>query len=297
MSQIRKTLIVLANIFLLASCTGRDAAIVDSTTGQAVHTVMPTNEAVNITPQAMPEPVPGAFPSATPDNPADEQPLCVCSPIENITLDEITEILSNPFAMPASGKDDGHHGADFAFYRFKDMVGMDGLSVNSLLPGTVAAVIIDRPPYGNTVIVETPLSDLPPQLLALLNLPEPQPTVEPFAALYCPELIPAPDWDYDQRSVYFLYAHMKDRPDLSPGDPVGCCQPLGEVGTTGISVNEHLHLELRVGPSGAHFASMAHYENSCTTEEMANYCVWRVSNAFQLIDPVQYIHLLQDQQR
>ena len=219
--------------------------------------------------------------------------ICACSPIENVSLDEITAVISNPFEMPKLGMDDGHHGVDFAFYRFGDLIGMDGLSITSLLPGTVAATISDRPPYGNTVIVETPLNLLPATLLSELNVPETAPTVEPFPALNCPELPNPPTWDTNNKSIYLLYAHMKYVPELMIEDPVSCCQTLGEVGTSGNSVNNHLHFEVRIGPSGARFNAMAHYDNASTDEEMSNYCTWRVSNTFQIYDPIQFINLLQ----
>ena len=64
-------------------------------------------------------------------------------------------------------------------------------------------------------------------------------------------------------------------------------EAIGAVGTTGNSVNYHLHLEMRIGPSDAMFSSMAHYMNNATNEEMHNYCVWRVSGVFQMLDPMQ----------
>jgi len=290
----RKLLLALTFIILLTSCTGAQVATVEPA-NQPPDTSTPTSGFSGRAPEKTIGPTSSVTPTILPTEIEYYSPICTCSPIENIALDEVTEIISNPFQMPVPGKDDGHHGVDFAFYRFNDLIGMDGLSVQSILPGTVVAVVSDRPPYGNMVIVETPLSDLPSELLPSLNLPEVLPTVEPFSALSCPELPSTPGWDYNQRSVYLLYAHMKNKPNFNLGDSVDCCQPLGEVGTSGSSVNEHLHLEFRVGPSGARFISMAHYDNSCTDEEMINYCIWRVSNTFQLIDPIQYILLHQNQ--
>jgi murein DD-endopeptidase MepM/ murein hydrolase activator NlpD len=76
---------------------------------------------------------------------------------------------------------------------------------------------------------------------------------------------------------------------LSPlhlGDAVTCGQPIGEVGTTGASVNPHLHFEARLGPAGATFTSFGHYDARSTALERNNYCLWRVSNWFQLVDPL-----------
>jgi murein DD-endopeptidase MepM/ murein hydrolase activator NlpD len=58
------------------------------------------------------------------------------------------------------------------------------------------------------------------------------------------------------------------------------------VGTSGNSVNPHLHLETRLGPAGFTFASLAHYDTSATQDEMRQYCLWRLSGAFQPFDPM-----------
>jgi hypothetical protein len=34
---------------------------------------------------------------------------------------------------------------------------------------------------------------------------------------------------------------------------------------------------------------MAHYDNTAQIEEMGNYCLWRVSNVFQLVDPLRLL--------
>ena len=66
-----------------------------------------------------------------------------------------------------------------------------------------------------------------------------------------------------------------------------CGQAIGSVGMSGNALNPHLHLEVRVGPAGIRLESMAHYDTSATAQEMANYCRWRVSGLFQLVDPMQ----------
>ena len=70
------------------------------------------------------------------------------------------------------------------------------------------------------------------------------------------------------------------------GDWLQCGWEIGTVGMSGNALNPHLHLEMRVGPAGARFNSMAHYISSASNEEMANYCAWRVSGQFQVVDPM-----------
>lgn len=65
------------------------------------------------------------------------------------------------------------------------------------------------------------------------------------------------------RSVYMLYAHMKDAPISSPGTPVGLGQMLGEVGSTGNSTGAHLHYEVRIADSGTIQAGVMCSDVSC----------------------------------
>ncbi len=82
-----------------------------------------------------------------------------------------------------------------------------------------------------------------------------------------------------------LSADLQDPPEVQLGQAVTCGQPINHVGNTGNSINEHLHLEVRVGPSGVRFDSMAHYDASASPQEQAAYCTWRISGLFQMMDP------------
>ena len=73
------------------------------------------------------------------------------------------------------------------------------------------------------------------------------------------------------------------------GDPVECGERIGLIGQSGNALTPHLHLEARVGPAGARFDSMAHYSGGISLQEMSNYCDWRVSGLFQLIDPMKIL--------
>ncbi len=162
------------------------------------------------------------------------------------------------------------------------------MPVQAVLSGVVASLTQDRFPYGNALVIETPLEALSPALLESLQLPTPQPEVTPIS-LTCPDLA-APIWEGQQgpsrRSLYLLYAHLQSSPAFEPGDPVSCGEALGAVGMSGNALNPHLHLEVRVGPAGARLPAMAHYDASASGEEMASYCAWRVRGFFQLIDPL-----------
>jgi murein DD-endopeptidase MepM/ murein hydrolase activator NlpD len=222
------------------------------------------------------------LPSATP-----QPPFAVCSPLQGIALAELgqPDLLKNPFEQPRAGMDDGHHGSDFAYWSRGERSSMLGHPVLAVLSGQVAAVLENRQPYGYAVIIETPLDTLPADWLASREIPAPQPTVPAAPNLSCPP-DPIPYGEQAHRSLYLLYAHLDQPPTLTAGQTVTCGDPLGVVGTTGRSVNYHLHLETRVGPAGATFPAMAHYDASASQAEMSTYCTWRVSGLFALFDPM-----------
>jgi murein DD-endopeptidase MepM/ murein hydrolase activator NlpD len=277
-------------IFLiLAGCT---APVPLTPALPSTETLTPTPEATPI-PTSTPAPVFSPTltstirPYATPTPPVE-----ICSPLEGISLKDLVQpdLLKNPFDPPRPGFDSGHQGVDFSYWSRGERETMLGLPIHAVLAGRVAGVILNRYPYGNAVIIETPLEALPAGWIAAMQVPTPGPTVVPAASLYCPAGADFGETGPD-RSLYLLYAHMREAPLVAIGKNVSCGEQIGQVGTTGKSVNPHLHLETRVGPSGASFKDMAHYDNAATNEEMANYCAWRVSGLFQMFDPIRLLSL------
>jgi murein DD-endopeptidase MepM/ murein hydrolase activator NlpD len=151
----------------------------------------------------------------------------------------------------------------------------------------IAGIINERFPYGNAVIVETALDLLPAEQLSTIEIPTPAPIQPEHPSLTCPEVLDITSSIAESRSIYLMYAHLKEPVRFTIGDAVICGTTLGAIGNSGNSINPHVHFELRVGPSNMRFESMAHYTGSASPEEMANYCLWRVSNAFQLLDPME----------
>jgi murein DD-endopeptidase MepM/ murein hydrolase activator NlpD len=185
--------------------------------------------------------------------------------------------------------DDGHQGVDFAYWSRGPHKTMLGLPIYAAISGRVAVILKDRYPYGNAVIIETPLEQLPAAWLDKMVLPTPAPVAAPSTRLTCPTPEVAPIWDQNHQSLYLLYAHMDQLPQVKVGDQVICGQQIGVVGTTGYSSNPHLHFETRIGPSGAIFDSMAHYITDASSEEMSNYCTWRISGIFAMFDPMKLL--------
>ena len=170
-------------------------------------------------------------------------------------------IISDPFNPPAPGKDFRHHGVDFAHYRFGGLTTIKGVVVQSILSGRIAASISDSYPFGNMVIVETPFRHLPQELTNTLQVDR-------------------------EESLYTLYAHLENVPEVNLGEMVNSCEPLGAVGRSGNAGINHLHLETRSGSPGAEFPVMGYYLDDLTDEQKTNYERWRMSGEFKLLDPM-----------
>lgn len=272
-------------ILILAGCaapspaavaTGASTAAVPSPAATLTATLAPTGTAA---------------PSATASPTA--LPLTgMCSPLQGIELGQMKEILQGAMQTPHPGQDDGHHGDDYAFYRFGGREGMEGLPVLSVMAGRVVSVVNDRKPYGNMLIIETPLENIPAAWLQAVAVPTPAPVLPADARMAnCPSEPASMPGTGPGRSLYLLYAHLRDPAPVQVGEKITCGQQIGVVGNTGMSGNPHLHLEVRVGPSGARFGSMAYYEGGATPEEYATYCTWRVSQLFQLMNPLEFLSL------
>lgn len=212
-----------------------------------------------------------------------EKVFQVCCPLEEETFESLPLIISKPLLIPSFGRDDGHHGVDFANFSRGDRESIQGIDVYAILSGITVLTLEDNTPYGYTILVETPLSYLPEDLQEMLTEAyQPVPEDVHYQG-ECPQINP-PEITSDL-SLYHLYAHLEEPPTFTPGDPVECAAYLGRVGNTGRSSNPHLHLETRLGPSGAEIGNMAYYETQYTVQQRANYCLWRMSGYFQLVDP------------
>ena len=248
-------------------------------------TASPTQPQPELTPTASPTPVPTGTVTPIPEpSPTPTPSFSICSPLEDETFESLPLIISKPLDIPPNfGQDTGHHGVDFAYFQRGNRQSIEGIEIYAIMAGTTVLTLDDQIPYGYTLLIETPLSDLPQPLQEILladYLPVPE---DPYYRLTCPE-VPLPILT-GALSVYHLYAHMEVRPEYNRGAPIACGETIGTVGNTGYSSNPHLHLETRLGPTGAHFETMAHYELTNTPEEWGNYCLWRMSGYYQLFDP------------
>jgi murein DD-endopeptidase MepM/ murein hydrolase activator NlpD len=207
------------------------------------------------------------------------------SPLEGFGVGDLKELVSQEFKDPPPGEDTGHHGVDFAFWNRgnKPILGDPILSV---FPGKVAmANSQEKPPYGNVLIIETPFTSVPQSLIQSIKIPTQPIGTTINNKLNCPDLS-TDKWNSTSKSLYTLYAHMISAPIVKPGEDIQLGQTVGYVGNSGYSSAPHLHLEMRIGPSGATFSSMGHYDPITTEEDRHNYCNWRVSGVFQMFDPM-----------
>jgi len=281
------TLPLIAGLLLclwLAGCTSASANLSAPTASSIPSALPPTDKPVSI-------------PSATPNQsrltqlstttPTPDDPTRICSPFPGASQADLIASISNPYNPPPPGSDDPHQGVDLAVQQ--DGMALAGDPALAVLNGSVAMVTEDRFPYGYTLLVETPFEALPSAWIETLQPPTPAPIRPSNSALTCPAITPQPTWNGASRSLYILYAHLQGRPAFQLGDRIQCGQAIGRIGQSGNALNPHLHLEVRVGPVGARFSSMAHYDNTAQTEEMGNYCLWRVSDVFQLVDPLRLL--------
>lgn len=183
----------------------------------------------------------------------------LCSPIEGIEIYELEAILSQPFNVPNQNSDIGHHGADFGSYNFRGRYLYD-VPVKAILSGHIAGYVVNRPPLGNAIIIETRYSELPESVLQLLDI------------------LPS-------QSLYHLYGHLLNEPSIPLGAEIECGQVINRLGKSQ-TVEAHLHLETRIGDSGLTIDSMAFYDTSATESELEEYLWWRTSGDFTPVDPM-----------
>ena len=198
------------------------------------------------------------YPAIQPDQ------LRICSPIATDSVPELPKIISDPYHPPPMGQDRRHQGVDFAFYRHKGYASILGVPVQSILPGRIAAAIPNSFPFGNLIIVETPYDQLPNQVIQELAIS-------------------------NRESLYILYAHLQEKPEIQIGEKTIPCQKLGAAGKSGNAGAAHLHLEMRIGPQAKIFSSMSYYQLGISAEARLNYKLWRTSGIFRHIDPMKLL--------
>jgi len=208
-------------------------------------------------PDALPET--GTYP---PPSPTTATWAKLCSPLEDHSLDDLVAIESRPYDPPPEGREEDHHGVDFSYYRRGERLSIRGVVVRSVLPGWVAASLADRFPYGNALIIETPLAEINPNWVGLGEA------------------------GVQGESLYVLYAHLESPPEAALGSLLVACDSLGAVGASGNAGVAHLHLEMRIGPAGERFKDMAYYLANTTPQERAGYERWRTGGDFRHFNPM-----------
>lgn len=264
-----------------------DAAIANSEWSGAniIKTSLPAGTPIvipTLQPTALPVSVVAANPIPQPTNIINS---IVSSPLQGFGIGDLQGLISQEFKLPPPGEDSGHHGVDFAFWN-RDNKPILGDPIQAVFPGKVSmSDAKEKPPYGFAIMIETPLNTLTPNLIQAIKIP-----TQPLGTiinnkLNCPDLS-KDQWNTTSKSLYTLYGHMISASTLKQGDSVPSGQTIGFVGNSGYSSAPHLHLEMRIGPSGATFTNMGHYDGNTTEEDRHNYCNWRVSGVFQMFDPM-----------
>lgn len=207
-------------------------------------------------------PLPSAIPTQAATSPPEDEVLQLYSPLAEHTIEQLPGIVSSPYDPPPPGNDARHHGVDFCYFQGEEREFIGGEGVQAIFSGRVAASIEDRLPYGNMVIIETGYEEIPAEYVSALDIQAGE-------------------------SLYHLYAHFQESPEVALGERVEGGQVLGQVGKTGYNiVVSHLHFETRLGPANAVFESMVYYDVSAAQEEMEAYELWRMSGEFRHFDPM-----------
>jgi murein DD-endopeptidase MepM/ murein hydrolase activator NlpD len=222
----------------------------------------PPQITASITPSRTPAPseAPTETETTIPSSTPTPEPS-LCSPLGIHPLEELPEIIGDPYDPPRPGREERHHGIDFGYYHYQERDSMLGEPVQSILQGVVASVLDGQYPYGNMVMIETSQEDIPPDLFELVDFPK-------------------------EQSLYILYAHLDQPPMVVLGEQIKVCQSLGVVGMSGNTDIPHLHIETRWGPPGQVFESMRFYDTRATQAEMDAYVLWRTSGVFQHFNPL-----------
>ncbi len=211
----------------------------------------------------------------------------ISSPIEGKEISDLLDMISNPFLPPVEGSDDPHQGVDFSDVDDLTKIALTGKEVQSIVGGQVVSVMSNRFPYGNAILIVSLEENLPEYLISnTLSSKKPIPW-DVNTSLTCPEGWKSPPEKQEKLGLYTLYAHLLDAPGQEIGDYVKPGEKVGVIGMSGNALAPHLHVETRYGYFPDLSGSLAHYDVSASLEEMSNYCRWRVSGWFRLIDPMQ----------
>ena len=237
-------------------------------------------------------PLPTATATLTPTPTAIPLITGITSPLQDIALSDLRLITSYAYSFKypfSEGPEDdkNHPAVDLSFYTFKNFTTVVGHPIQAILPGKVVTVTDNLYPYGNSIMIETPLAELAPELIAQMQIGKPYSDEEIKTRSSCQPDQSRISWSSDGKSIYALYAHMQSASPFRPGDLVNSGDLIGKVGASGHAVvgNEHLHLEVRVGPSDAKFGTISDYIGTATDEERYNYCIWALSEVFLPINP------------
>lgn len=280
MSILRKILLMSA-LILISACypsVGEGAIPLEPTQTPTIISAKPTETTtIEVTQQPLSSP--------SPEIPSTQ----ICTLFNGESNHNLIDRLTNPFYPPDPGSDDPHQGVDFSDLEPGTRIAISGLAVQNILAGKVAMVTNNRFPYGNAILVETSISEVPESWRSLIFAEGKSGRVLESQKLTCPSGWNDPPESVDFESIYILYAHLLEVPDFEPGENITCGEIVGKIGMSGNALAPHVHIEMRLGPSDTRFMSMAHYDVSASVEEMSNYCRWRISGIYKLIDPTIYL--------
>ncbi len=248
------------------------------------HTPHPPTVTYTPSPEPSQTPTKTKFPPTPSSSPT--RTSLVYSPLAGFDISELPDTIHNPYKSPRLGSDDPHQGEDYYDLDPDLGIALEGRTVQTVLAGTITANIQDRFPYGNALIIETHLDQIPSDWTASLPVPDMENSWGYSITLTCPQSSTEIHFPgKTELSLYVLYAHLQSPSQQSVGNWIEAGETIGQIGNSGNSLNPHLHLETRIGPRGFQFESMGHYDSQATQADMYNYCLWRVSGLFLSFRP------------
>ncbi|MES0362249.1 MAG: hypothetical protein ABUK20_15120, partial [Anaerolineales bacterium] len=120
----RKLVVSVLGILVLTGCASNTAEPKASPTTQItldVNSPEPVESIPSPTAARTPTTIVQNIDSPTPTSDATPIPsLQLCSPLEIHPLEELSEIIGDPYDPPRPGREERHHGIDFGYYHYQD---------------------------------------------------------------------------------------------------------------------------------------------------------------------------------
>ena len=115
------------------------------------------------------------------------------TPLQGIGFGELHTIISQAYNVPDPYKDTGHHGVDLGSYEYHGKLIYDW-PILSMFSGKVAGIVVNRPPIGNCIIIESTQEQLPMEIITLTGIKTNQSLYHMYCHMF--KRIYSQDWGF-----------------------------------------------------------------------------------------------------